>query len=926
MKKSLFGLSAVLVLGAFLPVLTHAQVGVSQSDFDLDASTIQVDYSPNNLTDAAQFYCFGDTQAIIPVGTGMATVTKALSDGAVNANVNSGTNKIEVSVDGSTTTNCFQQAGHYDVIVTMVDLVGNAATPVEYDFEVRASEAITPNSTITITDCSDKFANNNDVCEYEVQLRDKYDNQLAQLNGSNIEVNTIHGSDPWDNVGFGCFDPDGGSDCQEDTNFATSFFDGVRIRNNGGTFEPVQIGIGNYATLGVTSTNGTRNLEFKAIAPSIADDGADWQETVIRQYGLQVLAPEIQEDGTPHPSNMQGLTDPLYADMRFDYPIAVNLDVDFGHKPDGGAFVTLTDINVDRNAGRAVDCQLLTCDFQQSMGVGYDWSNAATVPDEYDCYPNGTHPLSNTEPVAPDDYEYCPAFGLGNYVYGGTTYTSGSGPAPGAPEGQYIKIDLLQNNDRSSGGGQVTLYSNGQVDGDGDGVPGGTGFVQGGLARNTLIAYNNLNPSGGTANNLYLEPITAVDYIFAEDPTLGNNWALGQDLNFFKANTGASGNDFNAGAGGQDGEGTKNDLQTGVADPNYYYVWRFSEIDPVDPEVQLRSYVKYTLTDDQGADQDLRYFSGQYGLSPSTCEDAVFRTNNCSSSDDTDPTYDLLVEGSVVGLVLNYDDTATNVVSISDIASTQDIRSDIAENAYRLLRESDNVLTTSDSTTGTAYRFDSPGSPSGTFNSNFSNTKNTLIIENKDLYLGYDGSVEDFILPPGKNTVIVRNGNVYIWDNMIYSDQKDSFGLILVNDAPTPYPTTGNVYVLPEVNNITGAIYADGAMITQNSGGVENDQSFTSHQKIFTGTFLTKNTIGGTKNTTNWYTPWDQDSNQAQATKYDLRKMVTYAPGQTKAKASPYASSGLETRPNKIIIIFDGKGSDPKLAPPGFTINGAVGR
>ena len=112
-----------------------------------------------------------------------------------------------------------------------------------------------------------------------------------------------------------------------------------------------------------------------------------------------------------------------------------------------------------------------------------------------------------------------------------------------------------------------------------------------------------------------------------------------------------------------------------------------------------------------------------------------------------------------------------------------------------------------------------------------------------------------FDLPSGKKTLIVIDGNVTIRANTRYVSEDDSFGLIVANSDPRPYPETGNIYVHSEVTNIRGSFFADGGMFTylniNNTNpdfvdviDAQNKPLLLNKQLRVVGAMLTKNTVG----------------------------------------------------------------------------------
>lgn len=139
-----------------------------------------------------------------------------------------------------------------------------------------------------------------------------------------------------------------------------------------------------------------------------------------------------------------------------------------------------------------------------------------------------------------------------------------------------------------------------------------------------------------------------------------------------------------------------------------------------------------------------------------------------------------------------------------------------------------------------------------TFTNNWYSNGRVAVVDG-DVQIGSSGG-GTFSLPDGKNTLVIRNGNLVINGDLDYANETDSFGFILINDTLEPYPEKGNIFIRSGVKNIVGTYFAEGGFMSisdvlpfgsvtlanNNNGSVNNDT-----QLLLTGTLMTHNTVGG---------------------------------------------------------------------------------
>ncbi len=242
------------------------------------------------------------------------------------------------------------------------------------------------------------------------------------------------------------------------------------------------------------------------------------------------------------------------------------------------------------------------------------------------------------------------------------------------------------------------------------------------------------------------------------------------------------------------------------------------------------------------------------------------------------------IEGGILGDIDDTFNTFDNAIEIGAIQAT-DLRENIVENAVRLSRGVSDTL------------------PSGDF-ANWFTDKNVVVVTGDVTLSTSSASIN---MPTGKNTLIIKDGNLIIADDMQYQNNADSVGFILINSNPGVKPAKSNIFVRSNVKNIVGTYYADGAIMTNDGSSISTGNPGSTDQLLLQGTLYTNNTLGGFFNTR---TPWGDDSSE-ESQKYDLHYVRRY--NGSNGTAAPGASPN----PHAFVIRVDGKAI--QSPPPGFT-------
>ncbi len=223
----------------------------------------------------------------------------------------------------------------------------------------------------------------------------------------------------------------------------------------------------------------------------------------------------------------------------------------------------------------------------------------------------------------------------------------------------------------------------------------------------------------------------------------------------------------------------------------------------------------------------------------------------------------------------------------------------------------------------------------GQFDTNWYNNSHVAVVDG-DVEIGFNGGT--FNLPAGKNTLVIRNGNLLISGDLAYASESDSFGFILINDAIDPYPEKGNIFVRNRVKNIVGTYFAEGGFmsiadaVSFNSISVaaNNNGSLpltAANQLLLKGTLMTHNTVGGSLFPSTYSNPWGVEgetngtTTETHAKTYDLHFVRQFQPlypagGGSMTNEADCFSTPCDRNLNAFVIRVDGKVSS--LPPPGF--------
>jgi len=154
------------------------------------------------------------------------------------------------------------------------------------------------------------------------------------------------------------------------------------------------------------------------------------------------------------------------------------------------------------------------------------------------------------------------------------------------------------------------------------------------------------------------------------------------------------------------------------------------------------------------------------------------------------------IEGGIIGNLSQMEIQPKSGIETFNISqSTEKLRDQITENVFRLSRGSSHVQ-----------------NDGGVFAESWFNDTDVVIIEVVNDNVTFDSSS---VIPVGNNTLIIKNGNFIVSDNMEYQNPEDSFGIILVNTDQDDR-AHGNIFVHPDVRTMVGSYYADGGLMTNN--------------------------------------------------------------------------------------------------------------
>jgi len=277
------------------------------------------------------------------------------------------------------------------------------------------------------------------------------------------------------------------------------------------------------------------------------------------------------------------------------------------------------------------------------------------------------------------------------------------------------------------------------------------------------------------------------------------------------------------------------------------------------------------------------------------------------------------IEGSILGDQYSFTQDASvrggdsKILTMGGV-SAQDIREEITRKAYELIRGV-KATTNTDRHTGI----------------NFNNGHNIIYVDGGTVTLG--GTIS------GVGTIVLKDANLIIENDMHYGSSSDSLGVILINSTTNRAnaadgPATGNIYVRPNVQNIVGTYFADGSIMSVGNIGTNTNLSTSTRstqlirQLLIQGTIFTKNTLGGVigqvVGSDNNRTPWKELGRTQQdietAMKYDLHWLRRYRPNA----GLPYKNPLTGSNEHATVIRPDGKVRN--ITPPGFEIGTLIRR
>ncbi len=271
--------------------------------------------------------------------------------------------------------------------------------------------------------------------------------------------------------------------------------------------------------------------------------------------------------------------------------------------------------------------------------------------------------------------------------------------------------------------------------------------------------------------------------------------------------------------------------------------------------LSFSSVISYNI-DNGGTTYSVSYPGGSIGAGfGSDCGEDP----ECEEADVTIKLIGASIEGSVLGETdTTKFGTDDNAILVGSNKFT-DIREDIFKNAYKIAR-SLTPKTPSDAVTPLI------------FDPNWYDTTDVVVVEGDVEVTNDNASLVDFNIPSGKNTLIIKNGNLIFTDNLIYNDKQDSFGIILINDEVFPFPEKGNIFIKNYVKRISGTFFLEGGLMTNNDvtgGGTavdiygsSNGETTNDTQLLLEGVVLSHNTLGGgyealyANGATDYLTPW----------------------------------------------------------------------
>jgi len=135
---------------------------------------------------------------------------------------------------------------------------------------------------------------------------------------------------------------------------------------------------------------------------------------------------------------------------------------------------------------------------------------------------------------------------------------------------------------------------------------------------------------------------------------------------------------------------------------------------------------------------------------------------------------------------------------------------------------------------------------------------------NNSLVAVYDGTdqetlelgdgLQNIVIPSGGYTLIVRGGaNIAIASNIVRNATSGSFGIIVLSDG---HEDSANVFVRPNVTNVTGLLYSEGSILSQSDTGAyyygpgAASTTELKNQLFWKGSIISRNSIGGAPSNT----------------------------------------------------------------------------
>ncbi len=180
-------------------------------------------------------------------------------------------------------TDCFKEAGKYDIKISLTDFANNTSVLTE-SLDIVSGTPDRAFSDFTETNCDDLIANNHSACTLILSIKDTYGNPVTQLDGATgkISSDSIYPLDA-NNIR---------------NNGAISFRNGLRLLSGG-----VKILLGNSSnpnTFTIHSNNGAimASFELTALAPSIETVAQFLGKVVEHTIDLEIQLPTVKPDGT----------------------------------------------------------------------------------------------------------------------------------------------------------------------------------------------------------------------------------------------------------------------------------------------------------------------------------------------------------------------------------------------------------------------------------------------------------------------------------------------------------------------------------------------------------------------------------------------------------------------------------------------------